>query len=476
MLASVMDWHICAAVSHLIATPPCEWPKTQDSLGRWFSKQGCTKTAACPISVQDLVIKTMSHLQPGDVLCEALTAFADDGSEPMPLGVVLVDEQLIADRAFRTARRLKHIPFLEWGDGPRKAWLQSQVWIAREVAPALLVVALKDKGIVVADALQGGGRVTYNFAVLLAFAKNNLLIYEGVIRHGLIRQKGEQKRSNLVVSDVSLEASYFDNLAKAAFCEWLNLFGCIHKWSNSSSIGVDIATISVPIVLQLKEELPVIICLLAGTTPPFITKMPGTLPLGLELKVLERKLGLRIVIKGEKVMCWLSIDALPKECTMNKLAGLEQRLLTAFHRSTSLLQYVFSRAWRRRVVAELVQLGLVSGPRTWPHRNAFCADSAYAEYDDSDGYDGVCLYDWDEPEPDEPDLREDFAPRTRNPRRTRQMYMQEKNRCKRLAHLAAKESREKTKREQCNAQRSRLSVRGGRHKSDPMLFVEGVDF
>lgn len=485
--------------------------------------------AARPISIRSLVIETMLCLQPGSALREALAPFLKADSETLVFGVELLEEQVVVSTALRTARRLEHIPFLEWADGPRKAWLQSQAWITLEIEPACLVTELEARGVVVVNFVEGDGRVTYNFAALLA-----LLAKSDLIRQGLIPQEGLRKIPNLEVFDASLEASFFGSLAKTAFCQWLFSLGCIHSWSTASSIGVDIATVSVRMALMLKEELPRVIRFLASTAPPFIAKIDDDVSAGSSavraaligrcgstVKALEKKLGLRIVIEGEQVLCWLSVDALPQK----PAEGFAEQLSIQFRRSTSAFQAELNVLRRRvfelesggvlraRVVQRCVSAGLSETDEhgLWSQAYSYAPwnesfryyryDEHFlprrpfsaAEYIEDDGYsshggydkydedDDACWDTWDEMDSMDDDSEQVLAPLTRDPGRMMQISVQGKiKHNKRLAQLAAKESRDKVRREQHKAPESRLLVRGGRHKVDPKVYprllVEGVDY
>jgi len=91
---------------------------------------------------------------------------------------------------------------------------------------------------------------------------------------------------------------------------------------------------------------PQMMHLLASAAPPFIAKMHCHDRLRrdawrrLELKTLQKKLSLRIVVRDERILCWLSVDALPEvpvDCSSRKV-NLAEQLLEKFNRSTTALQ------------------------------------------------------------------------------------------------------------------------------------------
>jgi len=114
---------------------------------------------------------------------------------------------------------------------------------------------------------------------------------------------------------------------------------------------------------------PRIMHLLAGAAPPFIAQVHGhdrlqtalTGRRGLDLKALQKNLCLRIIVKDEQILCWLSVDALPQvpiDCLKGPSdprapEGLAEQLLGKFRRSTSALQIEVNMACLQVYAAEL---------------------------------------------------------------------------------------------------------------------------
>lgn len=172
---------------------------------------------------------TMTCLESGSALYEALAKLVEADSEPRFLAGV--ERQLLASTALRTARRLKHIPFLEWADGPRKAWLHSQATITKEIEPASLLAQLQDMGILMVNTVEGRNIVSYDFAALLVLSNS-----------GLVRQDWPQV--------IDLLASAAPPFRAKIHCEQLPANGKIH-----ADLMAKAEELGLRIVIQQQEVL-----------------------------------------------------------------------------------------------------------------------------------------------------------------------------------------------------------------------------
>jgi hypothetical protein len=161
------------------------------------------------------------------------------------------------------------------------------------------------------------------------------------------------KRS-LGVRDVSWASRKSEEL----FQKWLASLGVSHSRCSNGITFLGIDTSPDSEALKLVEEMPRAIRLLASVDPPFIARIHGDSRLqravitrfGSDLKALEKRLALRIVIQDEQIFSWLSVDAL-FQCSADSFESFFAQLLTKFHHSTALLQAEVDMARRQAVTA-----------------------------------------------------------------------------------------------------------------------------
>lgn len=213
------------------------------------------------------------------------------------------------------------------------------------------------------------------------------------------------------------DVSRVGRMAEEPFRKWLTSLGVGHSsWLNSSIfLGIEASPASK--ALKLVEELPRVIRLLASTDPPFLAKIDGDSRLrravirrfGSDLKALEKKLALRIVIQGEQVLSWLSVDAL-LPFTADESERVFGQLLAKFRQSTTALQQEVDAA-RRQAVTAVCLASMMDKPRD-DSTTLWEEDSYDYGYDECNYFDEdeeIEEYEWREvyEDYDESDERED---------------------------------------------------------------------
>jgi len=303
-------------------------------LGRWLARKRCTKISS-PCSVRDLAIATVSLLRVGPsempmstvsefdkTLLDAIVPFTTNEFHNVADDV---DPQVLTAKAARTAHCIRQLQSVKWTTAQWHGFLLSQASRTEVLVDTLaLLCALEQQGIITTD---GDGRIAYG-SVLHIMESDVLNVSEAHC---------------IEVPGTSLVGLGEDG--RKTVRKWLLSFGCRCSQSpRGLVVEMDTIRVTVPMANLFTKSLPKVLRLALSNRPLLIAQslvsksMRGALlgNDGAELRALEKKFGLNIVIKGEQVLCWMSLRRLPQGLNMltaksiNALKGKVKDALLAF--------------------------------------------------------------------------------------------------------------------------------------------------